>query len=176
MCPTPGAEIQGLFHSPVSRDVPAFEEIGLVTSNGDAITSNLNICPVLHYRCPPIGSPDMEWHQSTVCLDGVTTLQICQVAEQSDNCLGLLLTYSSGDRECLGQYRFDRYLSQPIYVSHCYYSTKRIKHTYYVSVRGELDIRSSDYERRKFPTRGIICWWFGPNGNSLTINGERMWS
>jgi hypothetical protein len=167
-----GNAIKGLYHSPVSRIVPAFEEVGVSISNDYVMSTGCNICPTIDMPCPSLGAPNLDWCLSKVCVDGVATLQICKAGTAEDRCLGVLLTYANGCKECLGQIRFDKYVSEPIKAQDCYFLTQKIDMIPCVSVRAYSQLCTTNLEQEwaKFPTYGSISWWFGPNGDIIWLD------
>jgi hypothetical protein len=156
----------------VSRRLPAFEEVGVSIRNDYVISTECNICPIVDIPCPSLGAPDLDWCLSKVCVDSVTTLQICKASIAENSCLGVLLTYTNGCKECLGQIRFDKYLSEPIKVQDCYFLTQEIDRILSVSVRAYSQLCTMNLEQGwvKFPMHGNVSWWFGPIGDTMSLD------
>ena len=55
-----GEAIEGLYHSPVSRRLPAFEEVGASTPNDYVMSMECNICPIVDVPCSSLGASHLD--------------------------------------------------------------------------------------------------------------------
>jgi hypothetical protein len=127
-----------------------------------------------NYR-PPFASGTMgySWYMTRASLVGVCKVQCCR-DETKAHCplIGLLLHYDDDSREALGQFRWDRQVSNiltpPIQFRHSDLCRKP-----YVR-----DIRERRAEDDEFQTNGdewrnmsghCAIWWFGTSGDKLLM-------
>lgn len=97
-------------------------------------------------------------------------IQICTYTEDTGLCLGLLLTYSNGSKECLGQIRFDNYISPEMRPEKCVFSNQMVEGKLYVEFRSlSSDIGQCLDEEFRLPTKGEVVWWCGPRGSQMKI-------
>lgn len=171
MRPVLDGSIKGFHH--LSTDNHAFTlwDVGVAISNAGEHVHGLNISPEDSLPCPLRGSPSLDWCFSKAHIGHNTMLRFCKADEADDACLGVLVINPDTSRECLGQFRLDKYLSEEVNVENCWFSNQLKDHQLHVLVRRLSDCQNDWSGERwdQFPIMGKVVWWCGPSGNQVCI-------
>ena len=98
-------------------------------------------------------------------------VQICRDREQPHGpCLGLLLFYSDGRIESIGQVRWDRDTSQEVFIPRYIVHDVVGGRDYVRDIQSVIDETRLYVERREWqrlPEDGTIVWWFSQLGDRI---------
>ncbi|KAB8214179.1 hypothetical protein BDV33DRAFT_196335 [Aspergillus novoparasiticus] len=157
--------ISGIFHDGLDPATKYISDIG-VTCNGQHDVGTLGSSPSDARIEPPAvppgrGSSSSTWYVTKASLKGLVKVYVCRDKEQPHHpCLGLLLYYSDGHIESIGQVRWDHDISQetvrPIYIENGTVDGR----DYIKDIRSgiydtDLKVKGSGWQ--KLPERGIIA-------------------
>ena len=98
-------------------------------------------------------------------------IQVCRDNESVNRCSGVLLTHSNGNREALGQVRFDKHLSEKWEVRDCVARNGMTQQALFVELRKRSDVAVEINKWYDLPREGKMVWWCGLNGDQLGILG-----
>jgi hypothetical protein len=160
-----------LYHSPVSHGISALEEVGVFTRAELEISKRCDISPAVKFECPSPGLVNLEWCLSHANVQGVQKLRICKISKEDDSCLGVLLMYANGAQESLGQIRFDSFLSESCDIHVCHYKQEKVAKIPRITLCAKPCRHTASLKQPwlLFPGSGSILWWFGPNGNIISL-------
>lgn len=133
---------------------------------------------------PPDDTPDIWWYMTKAPLENLVSVQTCRdTTLEHKPYIGLLLTYTDGSRECLGQFRWDvevsDYMELPLrmqieglsFDEEDRYPLCSIEEGFdYISeVCGKgMKAQSTEFEEYEewieTPDKGTMIWWFGVLG------------
>jgi len=139
-------------------------------------TTRQDHCPI-----PPtfIGEPRQyvvgEWFYSEACLNGLTELQLCRDrSHRNSPCIGMLLTYSDGHFESLGQWRSDFAADVVRPASRFCICTVREGNTSYVRHVRLSKRESSELEEAWFDVsvHDTLSWWFNSQNAEIFIKPQ----
>lgn len=71
----------------------------------------------------------------------------------------------------MGEVRFDQYIADKMEMQNSSYRNMEIERKYYVLIR-DTTCHSNTKETDgwfRFPTKGQLIWWCGPNGNQISV-------
>jgi hypothetical protein len=113
-----------------------------------------------------------HWHYSEACLDGLTQLQLCvDRSHPNSPCIGVLLTYSDGHFESLGQWRYDFAADVVRPASRfCICTVREEKRSYVRHVR--LDKGESSKSEEVWydvSVHDTLSWWFNSKNAEIFI-------
>ncbi|KAE8416209.1 hypothetical protein BDV36DRAFT_260861 [Aspergillus pseudocaelatus] len=167
--------ISGIFHDGLDPTTKYISDVG-VTCNSQHGVGPLEPLPSDARLEPPAvppgrGSIFSTWYMTKASLKGVVKVRVCRDKEQSHQpCLGLLLYYSDGHIESIGQVRWDQDISRetvkPIYIE----SSVVDGRDYIKDIRCgiyDTDLKVERSACQKLPECGIIAWWFGQLGDKI---------
>jgi hypothetical protein len=157
-----------LFYRSTDDFAPAISSIGVFASTACDRLDGLNISSNTTIRCPALGSSNRDWFFSKARIEADAILQVCMAGS---TCLGAILTYPDQTRESLGEFRFDKHVSEKMELQECSFSNMEIEGKLYVVIRSspkDHKIENSD-DWNEFPTRGTLVLWYGPKGHWLQV-------
>ena len=161
--------VSGIYHPAINNSTASFTEVGVLADNPLACEVLLSSCPAADHASPEQGTPSRDWYFSTVSMDDVISLSICEDRSTTHfQCLGMLLTYEDGHRESLGQFRFDKHRSHNADLDAWEFNSQHTETKPIILSRlsGSSDGAEIWY---KLPRTGILSWWFGIKGNIIRI-------
>lgn len=172
--------ISGIFHNGYDPISPFITEFGVICDPHRARkpTNQIPSSQVYLYPTPRARSlvwsfeydnGHDEWYLTKAPLKGLTGVQFCQDREQRKHpCIGLILHYSDGHTESLGQFRWDLtvsdIISTPIRIEICSDEDRRFDNPYIGTVETipPFDAWGEERKWQNIPNHGVIVWWNNP--------------
>ncbi|ELR04041.1 hypothetical protein VC83_09262 [Pseudogymnoascus destructans] len=171
--------ISGIFHNGFDPISPYITEFGVICDSHRARkpTNQIPSSELYLYPTPPFprelftyGYHHDEWYLTKAPVEGLTGVQFCQDKEQRNHPrIGLILHYSDGHIESLGQFRWDLTVSDiiaaPIRIEICRDEDERYYNHPYIGAVETIPPFNARGEERKWqdiPNHGVLVWWNNP--------------
>lgn len=168
--------ILGLLHNGLDPVSPHITEFGVVCDSRRAREPMNQIPSSQPYLYPTPWIPRKllsyqsdEWYLTKAPLEDLIGVQFCQDKGQRNHpCIGLILHYSDGHIESLGQFRWDLTVSEiiptPIRIEICRDGNEYHYDPYIGAVEAmpPFDAGGEGREWQEIPSNGVLVWWTNP--------------
>ncbi|KAL1886624.1 hypothetical protein Plec18167_000556 [Paecilomyces lecythidis] len=171
--------ISGIFHSYLETAHSGIKDFGVACESGQAIERGDTVPDMGSYDLPPTA---WEGHTLPVYmlkapLENIEGVKVCRDRERISrlsHCIGMLIFYSNGEVEAIGQIRWDQDMSEMIPVP-IQVQTGCEREEYVVR---DIQALSPNHDERDgwktVPSSGTIAWWSSWCGDEILIYDDKI--
>lgn len=166
--------ISGIFHNYLESDNEHIADFGVTCEPIQTVEREVTAPSMGSYSLPSKATGRrislLSFYMTKAPLDNIEEIQICRNREKSQNrCIGILIYYSNGEVEAIGQIRWDQEISEKIHVP---IQVQTVTEGERSIVRDIQTLSHSHDEKddwQKIPDSGTIAWWSSPLGDEIIV-------